>query len=288
MGPPQGDTTASPLLGNFAGPLNPNPTCVAIKNYIEGTVDAQGNALPINALGPVLRPDTIDPADYSIEAPSPVFVKVELQLTMSAAYAFPWTYNADAVLAFPIPTTTTFSIAGNHAALYAPGGSPVALLLHIVPVAGGAYNPNPPGFQAIRANYYAVTPTSVTFNGGTGNTDFVIPAFSDVVGNHIGPDSGAGAEIYPLPPNWAALRTAMFTIFDTAAPGDTSPASRWPRDGDINTFGTAHQGILKSIIQAAASAVPGVIGCTVVQPASDLTSPGAKAIYVLTDFIVHA
>jgi hypothetical protein len=77
------------------------------------------------------------------------------------------------------------------------------------------------------------------------------------------------------------LRLSSFSsLRRPLAPGDTSPASRWPADGQSGA-------LFQSSLAAAVIAVPGVLSCTVNLPATSLT-PIEKTIYTLSTLWVHA
>ena len=75
------------------------------------------------------------------------------------------------------------------------------------------------------------------------------------------------------------VRTAVFGYFDTLAPGDTTPASRWPTTGSS----VLYRGGLAAAMVTGAS----LLSATISLPASDQT-PVAKQVVILGQLLVTA
>ena len=220
-----------------------------IIEYIDGDRTIAG--VP-TADGYQLRPVTMGPDgdNWTVETPENYNTGCELTLVLSAAFAFPW---AGTMFTEPTSTNTSLVVLGDQTAKE--GLS--ALVLPVTPDA--------------RGNYRQVTlgPSSYT----APNTTF--DQSLDPVGSPAN-----YTYVYPAPPNWNLIRLAVFAFFDSLAPGDTSPASRWPADGQDGS-------LYQSSLAAAVIAVPGVLSCTVDLPATSLT-PIEKSIYTLSTLWVHA
>ena len=251
VGPAQGDN----LVNTRIIPSDDLSTRAAgqplpyIIDYINGTRTVAG--VPTGD-GVQLRPVTMGPdgANWTVETPSTSSTIVDLTLVMSGAYAFPWTGTMTCAAG---STNTSLVVTGNH--LAKEGLSALVA-------------PNP---AAERGQYRSVVLGNATFGGG--NTTF------DQTADPVGfPDTAT--TVYPSPPNWQAIRTAVFAFFDALAPGDTTPAARWPADGDAGA-------IYQSSLAAAVIAVPGVLSCVVNTPAANLL-PLAKTVYTLSTLSVHA
>lgn len=218
-----------------------------IKGYIEGTYTAAGAA---TTTGTQLRPVTIDSDDYFVLAASTVDQNIDVQLVLSSAYAFPWTGTMATDAA---SSTTSLVVTGDQTAK-----NGKAALVYV-------------GTDDIRGGYQVVTLPTGVFATGVTTFDLTATPLNGVPGGNV----------YPAPPNWAALRTAIFALFDALGPGDTSPACRWPSE---ETRGRST--LYPSSIISALMAVTGVLSVTVVAPAASY-SPAAKTIVALGTFLVR-
>ena len=126
------------------------------------------------------------------------------------------------------------------------------------------------GTSYVRGGYQQITLPSGSYNGGTGRTTF---ALSSAL---LATPSG---NIYPGTAAWDDVRTAVFGYFDTLAPGDTTPASRWPTTGSS----VLYRGGLAAAMVTGAS----LLSATISLPASDQT-PAAKQVVVLGQLLVTA
>ena len=251
VGPAQGDSfvnlrvvPSDDLSTRTAGTPLPN-----IIDYINGDRTIAG--VP-TIDGYQLRPVTMGPDgdDWTVETFVETFTGVDLTLVMSAPFAFPW---SGTMFTEPTSTNTSLVVLGDQTAKE---GLSALVLPH---------TPN------ARGNYRQVTLGNATYSAPHTTFDQSL----DPVGS---PDNYT--YVYPAPPNWNLIRLAVFAFFDSLAPGDTSPASRWPADGQSGA-------LYRSSLAAAVIAVPGVLSCVVNTPSSDLASY-PKEIYTLYTMTVHA
>lgn len=199
--------------------------CATIKGYIEGTHDAAGNVV---SDGTQLRPVTMAAADYAVERQADQVVVVHLRLVLSGQYPWPWAGSHAIVSA----TATTITVAGDQSAL--------ATLPMLVPVASSA-----------RGRWQYTTPATATFGGvNTVLDDFNPPLVTTPVGT-----------IYPAPPVWHAVRTALFSLFDHLGPGNAGTGTLSERYPSEDRQGRAT--LYVSQIAAAVMGVPGVLSVTV-------------------------
>jgi len=238
VGPAQGDSTTNTRL--LSG-----PTIDTINDYLDGVVDETGAPL---TNGVALRPASMSSDNVVIMTPTTSDVDVDIRVTESSAYAFPFTS------AFPRVSASTdkITVAGDQTALV---GS--AVLLYVgTSYARGGYEARTIASAAI------VGPnTELTYDSPTSNT-----ALNDFDGNAL----------YPRPPNWEAMRDAVFALFDALGPGDTTPATRWPSE-EIQSRATLYPGLLSAVLvrnvdtSGNTSGVAGVLSVEVVAPASAQT-----------------
>lgn len=248
LGPAQGDSPTNPrILGSTR--------CAQVKGYVEGTHDTAGNAL--GTPGAQLRPVSLLDGNYAIEDPATQAQAVAAQLTLASAYAFPWSGTMTVHVS---SDATHLVVSGDHEAKN--GKKALAYV----------------GTGAIRGGYQEVTlPGTGAYDGGTGLTTWTFGS-----GVLLATPSGTA---YPSPVNWAALRTAVFALFDALGPGDValpSKSARWPAE-DVQGRATLHP----SAVVAALMGVAGVLAATVTTPSAAVT-PAAKTIVTLGTFLVTA
>lgn len=251
VGPAQGDSFVNTRIipSDDLSTRTEGTPLPRIIDYINGTRTVAG--VP-TVDGYQLRPVTMGPDgdNWTVETPDTYNTNCELTLVMSAPFAFPW---SGTMFTQPTSTNTSLVVLGDQTAKE--GLS--ALVLPSTPNA--------------RGNYRQVTLGNATYSAPNTTFDQTL----DPVGS-----PADYINVYPAPPNWQAIRTAVFAFFDSLAPGDTSPASRWPADGQDGS-------LYQSSLAAAVIAVPGVLSCTVNLPATNLT-PIEKTIYTLSNLWVHA
>jgi hypothetical protein len=247
-----GDTTGNRIFGGVSGGNLTN----TIGQYIEGTGgDGSVGAQPT---GIQLRPVTMAPENYRVQAALASTLDIEIQCVMSTAYRFPWAYNASyTVLASPAPTATTFSVNTDITSVVKPGGSIQPILVNV-------------DTSNYRGGYYFVTPTSVLFNGGTGHTDFIVPTLPAA--------PTATTIVLPGPSNFSSIRTQIFGLFDVLGPGDTTPPSRWPSEETKGRSTLYLPAITSRIVQELdafgnlLSGVRGILSATMVNPSATVVS----------------
>ncbi len=248
IGPAQGDSvTNTRILGTGN---TPGGALVEIHEYIEGTRRADGVVVPD---GTQLRPVTMSASDYVIEAAQVGAQAVDMTITPNAANAFPFAFTATID---GTSTATSLVLTGN----YTTGASNLASQPVLVNV-GSAY---------YRGAYYRVVLPTGSFGGG--NTTF------DLTATPL-PAIPSGT-LYPAPGCWSALRTAIFALFDSLGPGDTSPPRRWPNEDN-----GARATLYRSALVAAAMSAQGVLSATVTTPGTDV-APAQKQIVTLGELLV--
>ena len=219
-----------------------------IIDYINGDRTIAG--VP-TADGYQLRPVSIGPDgdDWTVQSIDVSFTAVTLTLVMDGAFAFPWAGTMTTVAG---GTNTSLVVGGDQTA----NEGLAALVL-----------PSP---ASERGGWRSVVLGNATFAAGETTFDQT----ADPVGILSVP-----APIYPSPPNWQLIRLAVFAYFDALAPGDTSPASRWPSGTNSVVY--------PSSLAAAVLTVPGVLSCVPTVPTVPLY-PVPKSIYNVNYLLVHA
>lgn len=213
--------------------------CAEIKDYLEGIRDTAGVYDPD---GVQLRPAAIASDDFDVEfiGVAPTDVTANITTTSRFPFSFSGTLTVDGA-----STASSLIVAGDQTALT----GKIALCR----VSTGSY----------RGGWQATELKSGSYNGGTNKTTFTV--------------SLAGAPTtttaYPAPANWAAIRTAIFALFDSLGPRDTTPARRWPT---VDVLGP--DTLYVSAITSALLGVGGVTSATITQPATDYAPSDAKQI----------
>lgn len=240
VGPAQGSsTTNSRALGT------PGQLLTGVVDYIEGDRTVMGVA---TTTGTQLRPVTMAPTDYSIEAISTVAQNVSITVMNAAAYSAGW---ASPIVTAAGSTTTSLVTVGDNTALTGKAA--------LIPVSTSAARG---GIQA--------------FTFGNGVFGGVNTVFTQTGDNTLLTAPGAGVTIRPAPTNTTQIIEAIFAYFDALGPGDTQPVpTRWP---DEATKGPAT--LYQSALSAAVQAVPGVLSVGVTTPAADVL-PAAKEVVTL-------
>lgn len=254
VGPAQGDSINDTRLFG----LSPGSRYTGMMNYIEGAVNSSGTVI---TNGIQLRPVTLPIGNYSIEVPSVSTQDVVVQCTMNAANAFP--FSATPAI-HASSTTTSVVVTGN----YSSSGTDLSSLAALVNVGTGNY----------RGGYYKTTLGTGVYNGGTDRTAFPVSTL---------PGTPSGT-MYPAPPNWSAIRLAVFAFFDSLGPGDaTDPDSaRWP--APANTDGGFPSVVYtQALARVVMNADNGVLSATTTTPAATVT-PAAKTMVTLDTFLVTA
>ncbi len=253
VGPAQGDDLVNTRIVPYTGSTrDPGVQLPKIMGYIEGTHDVAG---VVTSTGTQLRPTSLPAGNYSVESINVSAQNVVLSCTMTAANAFPWVGG----IAIILSTDTTIKVTGDYTALQGLR----ALVLPATPTERGGYR--------------AVTLGNANFAAGD-------TTFTQATGQEVGFPTGS---IYPCPPNWDDIRTAVFAHFDALGPGDTTPASRWPPESTEARATLYRTGLAADVINGAQSpaVATGVLSCTVTTPAADVT-PAAKTVVTLGSLLV--
>ena len=248
VGPAQGDSTTNKRIVPYDDTNRTAGTqLVNITQYLLGTRTAAGS---VTTNGERIPPASLPNGNFSIEAINTTSaVNVLAVIVPSGAEPFEWT-GSFAVHASS--TTTSLVVTGDARA--ADGRRTLVFV----------------GTSFTRGGYQQITLPSGSYNGGTGRTTF---ALSSAL---LATPSG---NIYPGTAAWDDVRTAVFGYFDALAPGDTSPASRWPATGSA----VLYRGGLAAAMVTGAS----LLSATISLPASDQT-PAAKQVVVLGQLLVTA
>jgi hypothetical protein len=186
--------------------------------------------------------------DFSIEAINET-TPVDTLLTCVLPRTAPFEWSGSFVIFSS--TTTSIVVTGNAEAI----GRKRALLL-----VGTSYT---------RGGYTQIVLPAGTYNGGTNRTTFTL---TDAL-----PNAPTG-NMYPGTSLWDGIREGVFAYFDGLAPGDTSPASRWPADAPAIMYRSA---LAASVVNA------GALSASVSLPVADQT-PVAKQVVVLGQFLITA
>lgn len=257
VGPAQGtsvDNTRIVPTDNGSTRL-PGETLPLVYGYIEGTHTVAG--VPTSD-GVQLRPVTIAPGNYTVEAIRPDTVSVSIQVLNTAS-------NAPSFTVLPVvdaaSTQTAIEVTGD----YSPTGA-VDLSGKTAQVRVGA--------GLIRGGFEYTTLGTGTYNGGTGRTTFPV---SPLLGFPI---SGA-ASLLGTAPNLQQIRDAVFAYFDQLGPRDTVPPSRWPGE-DV----TGRSTLWRAALAGAVVNVDGVQTVTVVSPAVDTAPAWAKGVMTLNTLAI--
>ena len=235
------------------------PATVALaETYIEGTTNAEGQEVSEGRQSQ-LRPACILPDSVAIMAPLTTEVDVDLYVKNAASKAFPW---AGSYSVAALSTATAVKVTGDATALVGKD----ALFLVGTSVARGGYQK-----RTISAASYSLGVTTLT-----------VSALGAVpTGN-----------VYPAPPNWTDIKTAIFMLFDELGPGNVSlglyPASqRWPSEEMQGRPGLYLSALTAAVVQrqdrdtgALVSGVSGVLAAEVGAPVSD-QEPNPFTIFTL-------
>ncbi len=215
-----------------------------IEGYIEGTLDAAGDAVAL-ARQVQLRPTTMKVGNYDIRAATQSSLAVVLTLAVNAENAFPFLDGG--YVTTGTPTTTGFTVTPTPGSL------------------GSTYRPAVGDLIAVQNSAvfggYSLA-TVATVNNATGAV---------TVAEAMDAAPASGALVLPATPLWSSVLDEIGALFDLQGPGDTdgSPASpvaasRWPAPEQ-----TARDTIFRAQLSAAALGVVGVVNVGVTTPASD-------------------
>jgi hypothetical protein len=222
------------------------PDLAHVRAYLDGTENAAG---VVNGPGTEQwRPLAAPLGNLLVETITSTKQTVEIQVEAAVTHPFPWS-GSYAIVA---STDTTVTIAGDHEDL---AGLPI--LANV-------------GETLYRGGYYAVQVTTAVFGG----VNTVLTLAETLLAAPAG-------TIYPAPPFWLALRTAIFTLFDALTPGDSTTPSRWPPVTASQPTVLRRAALMRSALSA-----PGVLRVTSIPlPAANVT-PTTKAQITLGTLLV--
>lgn len=224
---------------------------VLVGDYIEGTRDAAGAAVP-EALQKQLRPATLAPDNYELGAPTQTVSNIELQLTTDPAVA-PWSWGLTETSVRTVSAATTTTLTLDEVTGLA-AGSRIAVFLGTAVVRGGWWTAR-----------LASAPSGLVVTLST-----PLPA-APSPGALVRPDCGL----------WSEVRRRVLTLFDALGPGDTQVLSdgtyadpsvvqimsaRYPRPNDAG-----RDRLFVSDLIAEIETIPGVIATNIVSPSGTLS-----------------
>lgn len=246
VGPAQGDSTTNtrivPVADAGAGTAGAQLT--RIEDYIEGDRLPDGTDVSDTPNDP-LRPVTVTPGNYSVEAIAVSAENVVVDVVVSYANILQWS----GTMTVSSATSSTLVVSGDHL-------DKVGFRI-IANIGTGNY----------RGGYKLFTLGAASFDGFV--TTF---AMTDAT------IATATGTVYPGHGNFNAMRTAALGYFDALGPGDTSPASRWPTEDD-----TSRARLYITALAAAINGAEGVLSAETTTPAADV-SPAAKTVVTLGTF----
>lgn len=188
LGAPQGDSGTQNV-----------PDVSAIVGWLAGTESAGGVAEE----GPERRPVCAHQDSVQVFRAFPSGLAITVSVENDPSNPFPWLGTMTRVSA----TADTLVVSGDHTDKL---GLPMLVSTtasFIVPA---------------RGNFKRLVPTAATYDGGTGHTTFT---FAE---NVFQAPFTIDVTVYPCPPNWQAIRLAVFELLDSLGPGDTSTPRRYP------------------------------------------------------------
>lgn len=245
IGPTSGD---APVNTRFVigGAGSAGARCTQIEDFLEGARDA---TLSETTTGRQWRPVTLPQANRCAKTPLRLVVNVTVQLVLTAARPFPWTgtMSVDGT-----SSTTSLVVTGDQTAKSGKAA--------LVPI----------GTAAIRGGMQVVTLGTGVYAAGVTTFPVTLPDG----GTTLAAAPVATLLVRPAPPDWSAIRTAVFAFFDAMGPADynlvgeiTHPDSaRWPtasEQGPSTLYPTA-------LGARVLSDVPAVLSAAVTSPSSPL------------------
>ena len=238
VGPLQGENPASTRIPS-------GDVITRVGTYVEGTTDADGNPI-LTANQIQLRPVTMLAGNYVVSAPIEDIRAVSATVLMAPEYAFSFVAGGYTIAAGSW-ITTGFTVTPAPSTLPANQQiKPRSYLAIQAPVRGG---------------FFITSVATVNATTGAITVNTPLPLAPTV-----------GQVVLPATAQWAAIRSAIYPVFDTLGPGDTtsSPASpiaasRWPFPQD-----QGRPTLYVAQLLAAILSVPGVIDAAVSVPGSDV------------------
>ncbi len=246
VGPAQGDSTTNTRIvpTDDLSTYTAGAELTRIEEYIEGTRLPDGTDVS-DTPNDALRPVTVTPGNYCVQAISVSAENVVVDVIVSYANILQWSGSMTVVSA----SSSTLVVSGDH--------TDKVGMRAIVNIGTGNY----------RGGYKLFTLGAAAFDSI--DTTF---AMSDAT------IATATGTVYPGHGNFNAMRTAALAYFDALGPGDTSPASRWPTEDD-----TSRARLYITALAAAINGAEGVLSAETTTPAADV-SPAAKTVVILGTF----
>lgn len=246
VGPAQGDSVTNTRIvpTDDASTRTAGAQLTRIEDYIEGDRLPDGTDVS-DTPNDALRPVTVTPGNYCVQAISVSAENVVIDVVVSFANILQWSGTMTIVSA----SSSTLVVSGDHT-------DKVGMRI-IANIGTGNYRG---GFKL--------------FTLGAGSFDSIDTTFtmSDAT------IATATGTVYPGHGNFSAMRTAALGYFDALGPGDTSPASRWPTEDD-----TSRARLYITALAAAINGAEGVLSAETTTPAADV-SPAAKTVVTLGTF----
>lgn len=201
IGPTSGDEVTNTRFV-IGGAGTAGGQCDEIEDFLEGDRDKDLN---VTTEGRQWRPVTVPRGNYAVKTPRKLTQDVSLEVVLSPSRPYPWTYDASMTVDAS-SSTAALKVAGNHTAK-----SGKKALVRV-------------GTSVIRGGYQRVTLGASSYSGGVTTFDQVADALLAI--------PTASSVVLPAPPDWTAIRTAVFGYFDALGPGEytgsPSNSARWP------------------------------------------------------------
>lgn len=260
LGPAQGDSVDRTRIVDAS-------LASRVGDYIEGTVDADGVAVP-TAEQVQKRPVTL--GGYTVLPATATETDVTIEVDPESGYPFCYTDFSGGYTVASATSTSAFTITPAPDTRVAAERPRAGYMIAVEYDATGA--------TGVRGQY-ALT-TIVTINEATGavTCDPALP-YTPIVGRAVLP---AGSW-------WSTIRDSVFALFDALGPGDTTSGaytplaqSRWPTEGVLGRATLYVQRILAAALDAT-----GVVEANVSAPAANVT-PAPFALLMLRRLKVTA
>lgn len=241
LGAPQGDSGTQNV-----------PDLSAIVGWLAGTESADGVAEE----GPERRPVCAHPDAVQVLTAGPSNLAITVTVENDPSNPFPWLGTMTTVSS----TVDTLVVTGDHTD---------KLGLPILVNAPASF------IEPARGGFKRLVPTAASYDGGTNRTTFT---FAE---NTFQVPWTLGATVYPCPPNWQAIRLAVFELVDSLGPGDTASARRVP-PVDVIYPATLYPAALRAAVLSA----EGVVNATTTLSGPSTTSP--RVIHEINPLTIQA
>jgi hypothetical protein len=266
---PDADSYVQNNDGTVGAGLDPDATripstdlCDLVRGYLDGTLDAEGNAVP-EASQVQLYPAAMNPDNLDIRPPAMGAVAVEVRISTEPSVA-PWPWGQSNPTIRNVVTATT-----------------TALTLDDV--------------TGIRANQQLAVNVGTTYVRG----GWWVAAVASVVGSVVTLASplpvapGAGVDVRPDCGLWNAVREAVLKVFDGLGPGDSRVVNEDTSLGAVDTASARYprpptwpDKLFPSTLVTRIGEIPGVVGVEVVAP-DGIRTPVPGRLLVPTTILVR-